>query len=246
MRIGPTLQNYLGLKESDNVGYFAAIAEIMSMPVAVRRDVAALERPALPAEFLLRHIDKVEAVLPFMGQPSQGVKVITDGVGNEVVESLEACSHILAQSRAEAVVPPKTLKDIRNLATEIIDDLESDDGLSREFREEIRRHAQSIIDAANMYMVHGADGLLDEADALVGVYVRHLDESREREQSSPVLRKLRKLLAEILVVVAVTTAPHEISASMAAYSQVLELPASIQAPGEIIEDADVVERDDSA
>lgn len=191
---------------------------------------------------MLRHIDLVESVLPLLGQPHQNLRQLNDRIGTEVIEGLEATSHVLAQSRREKVVPEEELQEIRALAIQIIDQLATDETLSASFREEIRRHAQSIIDAVNMYKVHGADGLRDEADALIGVYVRHVNEDPERrgEKPSTVLQSLRKLTGKILLAVTVFTAPYQIASSADAYSAVFELPESVQTPAEVIEDADVV------
>nr|WP_201468466.1 hypothetical protein [Microbacterium hydrocarbonoxydans] len=234
VRVGSLLRNYLAIADNDDASYFAAVAEIMSMPVAVRRDVASLESPPLPADILLRHIARVESALTLFGQQGQSVRGVLDHVTPEVVESLETCSHILALRRAEVAVSRETLSDVRRLATEIIDELAEDDNFRPEFREEIRRHAQSIVDAVNLYKVHGADGLKDQADALVGVYVRHRVQNADRfgESTTPVLQRLADLAGKILIAVAAFTAPAEIAASANAYAEIFELPSSIVAPSD--------------
>ncbi len=236
------LLTHLKLDEKDTAGYFAAVAEIMSMPVAIRRDVAALESPIAPPTLLLQHMDKIEGALPLLGTPTGSVKQLWDRLGDDVIVGLEITSHILAQGQPQKVIDQATLGSIRNLATEIIDDLADDDGLPLRFREEIRRHAQCIIDAVNAYKVHGADGLLDEADAMIGVIVRNA--SAARQASTPaghsVFRKLGVLANTIVLAVTMYAAPHELAEATNAYGDFLELPSIVQAPAEDIVDAEEI------
>jgi len=230
------IAEHLGIDERDSAGYFAAVAEIMSMPVAIRRDVAALENPAAPSTLLLQHMPRVEASLPMLGTPTGNVKQLWDRLGDDIVVGLEFTSHILAQGRSHEAFDQGKLDAIRSMATEIIDELAGEDGFPVRFREEIRRHAQGIVDAVNGYKIHGADALLDEADALVGVLVRNPTDSREH----PILKKVVALAGSVVLAVGVYTAPHQIADATSAYGHILELPSSIETPGGDVIDAEIV------
>jgi len=222
--------DYIGFDSADNAVYFAAIAEVMALPVAVRRMVGALERPVPSAAILLRPIDQLEPVLPDLGVNGAGMRSFAARIAQSTVDGLEVTSEVLAHATKSTAPTDESLTEIRDLANHMVDVMAGDDSLSPEFREAIRLHAQSIIDAVNRYKVNGTQALITEADALVGVYVRHRDEAMRGNH--PVMDALRKLVSRIMLATALMGAPGSIAATVDVFAA-LPAPTVIEAPAEV-------------
>lgn len=119
---------------------------------------------------------------------------------------------------------------------QILDELAADTDLTREFREEIRVHAQRIATAVSMYKIHGADAIREEFDTLTGVLVRDAPEGK-RLRDHLVFRTIARMARLVLTTVAYAHLGVDVAETMTFFGELTHLPNEVDAPGDAVETA---------
>lgn len=224
--------------------YMTSMAGLMQLPDEVESMVAQMENPPIPASKLLRPLDPVRQY--FQGDPlgTNPVSWMSGQINVGVLSDLETTSHILHSFVTRSTeIPEKTLERIRSLATDILGLAMEDEGLDPDARAAFVRYAHRIFEAAALYKVHGAQGLVDELDRF------HQNARRMKSTPSSVLwEKTKQLTGVVVLAVELFGAPATVDNAIQYYGDVFtqqaitEAPAQ-QSPTEDILDAEVLDDD---
>ncbi|WJS89938.1 hypothetical protein [Microbacterium testaceum] len=217
-----------------DAAYFSVIAELMQQPIQARAAISSLEGPGVRKSFLYRPYEHVEAAIPRAAVPGMPASTFYAGIDSAVLQGLEFGSAALFERKLYRAVDGDSLKNIRDLASTILDELAQAKDLPRDVREALRVHAQRIVTAADSYRVSGSDGLTDSLDGIVGAVI--LSGPRAPGLlNHPFVQKIRELANLITAVTTIGVAATAIGAGVSDMFAALEppTPSVVEVPTEL-------------
>jgi hypothetical protein len=235
--------SYLDVPESNVAEFYGAAAGLMQLPGEARRQLSALVRPSIPKSTLLAPYEIVENTLPGIFNTRSRAHDFNEPIDNGILVGLDMGSAMLFHHAGAKVLDEGALDQIRRRATEIIDELAHSD-LPGDVREVLLVHAQRLIDAVNVYRVHGSDAVLRESDALTGALVRSIPRISDK-RDNPLVRTILNLGAFVAAVTTILGTPAAIEGGVDFVNGVLDPPAvTVEAPGPIDDTEIVIEYGD--
>ncbi|MFC9559858.1 hypothetical protein [Agromyces sp. NPDC056965] len=212
--------DYLGISVGDDVEYFAAIAEVISMPNQIADAVARIAHPVPPADVLLEPLDPIRAALGFAASPGASVSQMMSNVHEGHLSTLRTCSFVLTSQGPQPTLGEQRRVELIEHARSIVDLLLSDTDLPVDLRRQILTAAQRIIASLSLYKVAGAEAALDEWDRVVGALIRDPEAIRQHAKH-PAVQRLNKLGAALLVAMNIYTGIPAIGAATHTYAELL-------------------------
>ena len=218
----------LGVPATDLPELFRRLGLINGLPGQIQAEVGLIDESEYDRDVVMRWRD---SVVPALGaalmttNPSMSAQ-LAKRLDAGSMRSLEACSDLSHQHRAEPPIDETRVAAIRKAITELEDAADSDPDADPEFLQFLRNHARAMTQAVDDLPIRGSAALSGAFDLAVGAVVH--EERRFRKSGDTRRSGWKKFLVMIAAVAAALQIPLSVLDMPPAVRSDMGSPAQVQ------------------